>query len=135
MNAAARIIAAFQAVILVDLHIGHHDEIQIAVAIQVGKSGRGRPPVRHQTGGVRHVLERPVASISVKNGLVQTGHQQVVMPIVVVIADRTAHSIASPSDASRAVTSRKVAIALIAVQPIRTGSALSRKGIAHPFTK
>src|SRR5206468_2458122 len=65
------------------------DEIEPSVAVVV-KEGAARAPsctALHQTGAARDVLERAVSSVSVQAVLAPIGDEEIVVPVIVVVAD------------------------------------------------
>ena len=51
----------------IPLEVMANVEVEVAVAVQIGEGGRGRPVARAaQAGGLRHVLEGPVALVAIE---------------------------------------------------------------------
>ena len=88
MNRPTGVIAARSLVVEGDLHIGDYDQVKITVAVEIAKARRGRPPVREHSGGGRHILEGPIAAVPVEDCPPQTGYEQVIVAVIVVVADR-----------------------------------------------
>ena len=66
-------------------------QVEVAVVVQVGEGGRGRPvAVPSQAGRDRHVLERAVAPVAIQGVRPPSGDEQIGMAVVVVVADRHA---------------------------------------------
>src|SRR3954468_16630268 len=82
----------------------------MSVAIVIEKRAAGAPPraLVQQSGFLRHVRKRPVAVVPVKNVLSPIGDEQVVEPVVIVIADRDEDAQPERVRPALAVTSVKV---------------------------
>ena len=95
-------------------HVVADVEVEVAVVVEVGERRRGRIVARPSSPArSRHVLERAVAAVAVERVGLQAGHEEVGMPVVVVIADGDAHGRSLDPRRSRrsrtdSVTSSKV---------------------------
>ena len=96
-------------------------EVEVAVVVEVGKGGRGRPvAIAPQAGPIGDVLERPVAAVAIERVGSPAGDEEVGMAVVVDVADGHAVPVASlhPADAGSVARIVKRAVALVPKQSI-----------------
>src|SRR5262249_27290196 len=99
VNWPAELILAFGKPGRVGRDVGHGDEVEIAVAVEVAEPGCGRPALRVNAGPGGDVLERPVTSVPVEHRRAQAGDEQVVVPVAVVVGHRAPHAVAPAANA------------------------------------
>ena len=102
-------------------HVVADVQVEVAVVIEVGESGRCRPiAVARQARRPRHILESPVPSIAIQAIGSPPGQKEVGMAVVVVIADGDAVSISLGHSAdSRGVRHIfECPVAAVAKQPV-----------------
>ena len=92
----ARVITTDHLRIVFDVH--RHVKIQIAVAIVVEERARARPTVAADAGGDGDVGKRTVPLVAVQRVRSEVGHEHIAIPVVVEIADRTAHAVAGVTE-------------------------------------
>ena len=83
----------------VKVNVAGNKQIEIAVVVIVKKGSASGPARCADTGSLRNVRECPVAVILQQVILAQTGHEQIIKTIVVVVAGRDSHSPANVGEA------------------------------------
>ena len=119
-------------------HVMADVQVEVAIIIEVGEGGRGRPiAVARQTHPLRDILESPVPSIAIQGIGSPPGHEEIGVAVVVVIADRHALAVAlgHPADSRgvRHVFERPVAA--VAEQAVAPGGLSGIGGNRPPCTR
>src|SRR5215471_19386137 len=70
------------------------EQIQPAIIVVVEPAGSDRPLVARDSRLLGHVLEFSVAQIAIENVAIDAGHEQIRMPVIVVVSSGRAHRIA-----------------------------------------
>ena len=108
-------------VIGVPIHVAGHEEVEPSVVVVIEKACRNGPASACHPGLGGHIRKRSIAVVVIQNVLAVTGHVQIGIPVVVVVADRHAHpviSIARVGQARRLGNVLKASVAVLAVQPV-----------------
>ena len=78
-----------------------HEEIEVAVAIDVQKGTTGTPQIGIGAGGVRDLGKPSLASIAIQLIRADAGHIQVDQAVIVVVAGAGTHAVLAVPDARR----------------------------------
>ena len=100
----------------IELHVIGHVEIQVAIAIVVGKS-RVRSPTRvAEASPVRHIGKGTAMTLVVIEDVGSVvGHVQIGIAIIIHVADRSSHAVPRVASAHRLRNIRKSAVTLVAI--------------------
>src|SRR5687768_234514 len=88
MHFNATILAGFELRLRsVEIEVTGHKKVQVTVQIVIAEGGAGMPPVAPADAcPCGHIGKLPVTAVPVQNVRTEVGHQQIDMPIVVVVS-------------------------------------------------
>ncbi len=84
-----------------EVHVVGDEQIQVTVAVQIGKRGARAPARVVHAGAVGHVFERAVPGVAPQRVGAEAGDVQVDEPVAVVVARRDAHAVAAHHETGR----------------------------------
>jgi hypothetical protein len=91
-------VAAIRTVGRVDLHVVRHEQIQIAITIEVGEGAAGAPRCRSNVRGGGDISEHTMAGVAIEDVRASIRHVEIDPAVVVVVGRARPHPVVAMRD-------------------------------------
>ena len=126
---------AVQIALLGPLHVIRNDQVQLAVPVVVHPRRAGGKFIRVPTSrGLGHIGERPVTIVVKEMALSERGDEEIVVSVVVVVADRRAEAKHRNRQSGLARHVREGAVVIVVIELQRGRRASGCPGQSSPLT-